>query len=365
MDFNCYNCDCKTLKPDTAPIFISSRIRLARNVDGGFFGERNFGEHRGEILENCKKAISGVRKFDGGYFLNLDELNQQDRDILFERNIISRELLLADGARGVYVGADCTSSVMINEEDHLRIQVQERGLCLDALWKKIDGIDNQIEKRVRYAYSERYGYLTACPTNTGTGMRASVMMHLPGLSLSGQMEPVIRGLNHMGMVARGANGEGSEPSGSFYQISNQQTLGFAERDIIGKITAMGVRLAEFETNARMKLLEDSPELVYDKIARAWAVLESCVMIAGAEAIECLSLLRLASDLGFMPVKNKIVIDTMLLEVRPAHLERDFGKCGMDSNARDILRASILKGCLKSLRRPRLPKSKKSAEDAAK
>lgn len=355
MDFCNSKCDCKKVKPDTEAIFISSRIRLARNVAGEFFPSRNSAPERRAIMEGCVAALSGVRKFQSGQFLNLEELEPSDLEILVERNMMSRELANAEGARGVYVGSDCSSSVMINEEDHLRIQVLERGLCLESLWKKIDSLDNQIERRLPYAYSGRYGYLTACPTNTGTGMRASVMMHLIGLSMDGQIDPVIRGLTHMGMVARGSNGEGSDPAGSFYQVSNQQTLGFAERDIVEKMTHMCVKLGEFETNARLKLLEDKPEFVCDKIARAWAVLDSCRVISSAEAVECLSALRLAADLGFMPAKNKIVIDTMLLEVRPAHLERDFGRPGMDAPARDILRAEVLKESLKSLRKPKFSK----------
>lgn len=353
MDFCDDKCVAKGMKPDTEAIFISSRIRLARNIAGEFFGERNSASGRREILQMCMGAIGGLKKFSSGSFLNLAELGKNDRDILVERNMISRELADASDARGVYLSADSSASVMINEEDHLRIQVLERGLCLESLWKKIDSIDNQIEKKLPYAYSDRYGYLTACPSNTGTGLRASVMMHLIGLSLSEQMDAVIRGLTHMGIVARGPRGEGSAPIGGMYQISNQRTLGFSEYEMIGQITEICAKLGEFEWNARLKLLEDRPEFVCDKIARSWAVLESCRMISGSEAYEHLCMLRFAADLGLMPTKNKIVIDSMIMETKPANLMRDFGHVEMDSDERDILRAKVLKSGLKSLRKPKI------------
>ncbi len=356
MDF-CKTDACK-LKPDTEAIFISSRVRLARNIDGELFASKNSIPDRRRILSLCESEFKGVRKFTKGKFFNLEELSVSDREILLERNLISKNLADSKEGKGVFLTADCQTSVMINEEDHLRIQVSERGLCLESLWSKIDALDNQIAQKIPYSFHDRYGYLTACPTNVGTGMRASVMMHLIGLKLSEQIEPVIRGLNHLGIVARGSNGEGSEPLGAFYQISNQQTLGSSEEQIIEKITQICVKLADFENNARKKLFEDSPSLILDKISRAWAVLSSAYVITSTEAIDCLSALRLAADLGFMPAKSKVLIDTMLLEVRPAHLERDFGSLGMGVKDRDILRAEILKEGLKDLKKPSLSKTKK-------
>ncbi len=352
---------CDRLKPDTEAIFISSRIRLARNVAGELFSPAITEAGRRGVFEACRQALLKTRKFAAGVFLNLDEMSADDREMLVERNMISRELAEGAGTRGAFVSADCSACVMVNEEDHLRIQMLARGLCLESLWKKIDSLDNQIEKSLAYAFSPEYGYLTACPTNAGTGMRASVMMHLAGLSMTGDAEKVVRGLNQLGMVARGSNGEGSDPQGAFYQISNQQTLGVSELEIVSRITEMCVKIAGFERNAREVLLEKNPELLFDKIARARAVIDSCRIISSTEAVECLSAMRLAADMGFMPAKSKIVIDAMLLDVRPAHLKRDFGSPEMSAEARDILRARVLKGAFKGVRRPSFPRGKKNVK----
>lgn len=349
---------CK-LKPDTEAIFISSRIRLARNVAGEDFTTILSDEGKAEVFNRVCEALSKVRKFEGGFFFDADALAGLNGQFLAENNMLSRELLAASGARGVYISKDASASVMINEEDHLRIQMLARGLCLEALWKKIDALDDKIERDLPYAFSERYGYLTACPTNVGTGLRASVMMHLTGLVMTEDMEKVIRGLSQFGFVARGANGEGSEPVGAFYQISNQQTLGFREPEMVEKITNICAKIATFEENARLRILESNPELIYDKIARARAIIDSCRMISSTEACECLSAMRLAADLGFMPAKSKLLTDALIFNLRPAHLKYIYGQGGaMTSMQRDILRADVLREAFKDVRKPSFPKSKR-------
>lgn len=345
------------LKPNTEAVFISSRIRLARNFADDFFVGNSTPERLRETLYLSKEAILTLPKFEESGFCDFAQIDQSQREILFENNLISSELLNASRPRGLCLDGDCTSGIMINEEDHLRIQVFESGLCLEALWKKIDKIDNALSKKIPYAYSAKYGYLTACPTNVGTGMRASVMMHLPALCITGQIDQITRGLNHLGIVVRGLHGEGSESCGDFYQISNQQTLGMSEQDLIQKISKMCANVARFEENARMKILEEQPEIIYDKFSRAWASIFACRIITSAEATECLSDLRLASDMGFMPAKLKTTLDALLIVLRKAHLERDFGEKNMSDLNRDILRAQILKEVFKNVKAPTLPKFK--------
>lgn len=346
---------CK-LKPDTEAIFISSRIRLARNIAGEDFTTILSDEGKAEVFNRACEALSKVRRFSGGIFFDADALAGLNGQLLAEGNMVSRELLAASGPRGVFISKDSSASVMINEEDHLRIQIMARGLCLESLWRKIDSLDDAIERNLPYAFSERYGYLTACPTNVGTGIRASVMMHLTGLAMTGDMERVTRGLSQFGFVARGASGEGSEPVGAFYQISNQQTLGFQESAMVEKITNICAKIATFEENARLRLLESTPEVLYDKIARARAVVDSCRLITSAEACECLSALRLAADLGFMPAKSKLLIDDLLLGIRPAHLKLLYAKGkSIDSMERDILRAKVLKAAFKDVKKPAFPR----------
>ena len=350
---------CEKIKPNAEPIFISSRIRLARNLAGENFPEASSEENRARVYAMCGGAILKMRKFAAGAHYNLNEAGENIGEILAEKNLISRELTRAEGARGAFISADASACIMVNEEDHLRIQAMERGLCLQSLWKKINSIDDYLEKSLPYAFSGRFGYLTACPSNTGTGMRASVMMHLFALDLNGDAERVIRGLNQLGIVARGTHGEGSDPAGAFYQISNQQTLGFAEQEIIERITNTCMTLAAFEQNARQKMLEDSPEILFDKFARAWAVLESAYVLSSKEAIECLSALRAAADMGFMGAKSKIKIDETFVKILPAHL---CGGMPASPEERDVKRAKAVKLALKSLKKPVFPKSKKRAKN---
>ena len=351
------NACCEKIKPNAEAIFISSRIRLARNLAGEIFPNAVSKAGKKQIFERCKASILKMRKFSGGARYNLQDTPDFFNEILVEKNLISRELQQGEGARGAFVSSDAAACIMVNEEDHLRIQAMERGLCLQSLWKKINAIDDALEKSLPYAFSDRFGYLTACPSNAGTGMRASVMMHLFALDLSGDAEKVIRGLNQLGIVARGTHGESSEPVGAFYQISNQQTLGFTESGIVERITNICVKLAQFEQNARQKFLEQRCEVLLDKFARAWAVLESCVLLSSREAIECLSALRAAADMGFMGAKSKVAIDSALVKILPAHLAMG---AEMTPDERDAKRAESIKRELKKMKKPALPKSKKRA-----
>ena len=206
-------------------VVLMTRIRLARNLTGRSFPGWAGRDGRADVLAACRTALAGAGPLKRALNVPLDEVGPLERQILVERHLISRELSGSNGGAGVVINKEQTFSVMINEEDHLRIQVLRAGFQLKKAWAAITELDSKLEAKLDYAYSPTLGYLTACPTNLGTGMRASAMMHLPALVIAGQMEKVVRAVNQLGMVVRGLFGEGSDASGSIFQISNQTTLG--------------------------------------------------------------------------------------------------------------------------------------------
>jgi len=230
---------------------------------------------------------------------------------------------------------------MINEEDHLRIQVLRAGFQLKKAWSVINALDSELEERLDYAYSPQLGYLTACPTNLGTGMRASAMMHLPALVISGQMEKVVRAVNQLGLVVRGLFGEGSDASGSIFQISNQTTLGEAEEEIIKRLGSVLESIIEHELNARAKLIETDAPKLHDKIGRAYGILQNSHLLTSTEAMNLLSLLRLGIDLNVFPEESRTVIDRLFIETQPGHIQNTV-QHDLESVQRDALRADKLR-----------------------
>src|SRR5207237_5140199 len=222
---------------------------------------------------------------------NVPALSPLDRQLLVERQLISRELASADGPRGVALGPHETVSLMVNEEDHLRLQVMRSGFALDEAWQDIDRVDDLLEQRVSYAFSEEFGYLTACPTNVGTGMRSSVMLHLPALVWSKQIEKVFRALQKINLVVRGLYGEGSRASGDFYQISNQVTLGKSEATALGEIREVNLQIIAYERQARAALLRENRQGLHDRVARAYGTLQSATMMTSEETMALLSSVR--------------------------------------------------------------------------
>lgn len=283
--------------------------------------------------------------------MDLNAVKPFNRSMLLENRLISRELADATHPRGICFSSDGVYSAMINEEDHLRLQIISYTKPLEKIWRPLDDVDDEIEKTLEYAFASECGYLTACPTNTGTGMRASVMLHLPALLLSEQIEKVIRGLNQLNIVMRGENGEGSQPTGAFFQMSNQQTLGVSEEEIVRKISHYAKKVCEFEKNARALLMQDTPLLLEDKILRAKAVLENCRLMGSAEAVENLSYLRLAADMGF--IKRSFVedIDGLILFSKPAHLQMRADALDADADMRDKLRAVFLNAEIRKIPNP--------------
>ena len=322
-------------------IVLMTRIRLARNLAGNPFPGWAREAQRGLVLEACRDAVTKVSQMKRSLSVSVNELTDLEKQILVERHLISRELSGSKNGAGVVISKDQAFSVMINEEDHLRIQVLRAGFQLKKTWNAINDLDSALEEHLDFAFSPTLGYLTACPTNLGTAMRASAMMHLPALVISGQMEKVVRAVNQLGMVVRGLFGEGSDASGSIFQISNQTTLGESEDEIIKRLGSVLNSIIEHELNARARLIETDAAKLFDKIGRAYGILQNSHMLNSGEAMNLLSLLRLGIDLGVFPDDSRSVIDRLFIEAQPGHIQHT-SKNDLESTQRDVVRAERLR-----------------------
>jgi protein arginine kinase len=326
-------------------IVVSSRIRLARNLADFPFSNRASAMQKGEIESLLRERVT---KLDGSIrlqYLQVHSLEPLDRQFLVERQLISREHATGEGQRGVAIEARETRSVMINEEDHLRLQVLRSGFQLDESWEDINQLDDLIEQKVTYAFSEEFGYLTACPTNVGTGMRASVMLHLPALHLTKQIEKVFRALQKINLAVRGLYGEGTRASGDFYQISNQVTLGKAEGDILKEIREVIPQIISYERMSRNTLLRESRSLIQDKISRAYGTLRSATMMTSEETMDLLSSVRLGINLSLIEDLTIPAVNELFLQTQPAHLQKLQG-ASLDGEERNVARANYLRSKLR-------------------
>lgn len=353
-----------------ADIVISSRIRLARNLAGYKFLRRCSTAEKTEILEKLKNTLMSLDLGDKVFYVGIDKARALDRNFLVERHLISRHHAFGKGPRGAVIACREFFTAMINEEDHLRIQVLKSGLQLGHCSEQINRIDDMTEAQVGYAFSAQYGYLTACPTNLGTGIRVSVMLHLPALKMTGQIEKFLNATKAMNLAVRGLFGEGTEAAGDFYQLSNQATLGISETDIISKFeNTLIPEIIEYETAARNQLLAKEIDVLDDKISRAMALLKNANLISSQEALFLLSHLRLGinmrdhmgastpaierlcrinGDGGYAGKERGLSITTinrLFMLTLPAHLQLNYGK-ELDSTHRDALRAKIIRAALK-------------------
>ena len=324
------------------PVVLMTRIRLARNLARRPFPGRAKPEERDHVLQACREALQSTNSLKRSLSVTVGELDPLQRQVLVERHLISRELSGSEEGSGAIINRDQSVSVMINEEDHLRIQVLRTGFQLRKAWTTINALDSALEKRLDYAFSPNLGYLTACPTNLGTGMRASAMMHLPALVIAGHMEKVVRAVNQLGMVVRGLFGEGSDASGSVFQISNQTTLGESESGIVKRLQSVLQTIVENELNARDKLIEQDAHKLPDKIGRAYGTLRHGHVLTSSEAMNHLSLVRLGVDLGYFPSENRRVVDRLFIEAQPGHVHYASGRDKLQSEERDVLRATRMR-----------------------
>jgi len=322
-------------------IVISSRIRLARNLAAFPFTNRASSYQKAEIEALLRERIAKLELDPKLAYLNVPTLSILERQLLVERQLISRELASAEGPRGVAVAPRESVSLMVNEEDHLRLQVMHSGFTLDQTWQEIDRIDDLLEERVAYAFSEEFGYLTACPTNVGTGMRASVMLHLPALEHTKQVEKVFRALQKINLAVRGLYGEGSRASGHFYQISNQVTLGKSESTILSEIHGVIPRIIEYERQARQSWLRDNRQSLMDKVSRAYGTLCSATMMTSEETMELLSYVRLGINLQLLEDVTILTVNELFIHTQPAHLQKLVGT-SLDGEERNAARARYLR-----------------------
>lgn len=338
------------LPGDSRPIHLMSRIRLARNLEGYSFPGWADAAQRIQVYELCRDAIAGIPQFNPSVHMSIEALDSMERQFLVERHLISKELCDGVTGSGVTIDDAQNSSIMINEEDHLRIQVITQEQDFHRLWKLSDEIDNELEKKLDYSFRNHLGYLTACPTNLGTGMRASSMLHLPGLVMTKQMDKVVRAVNQLGIVARGAFGESSDPSGSVFQISNQQTLGESEQEIISRLENVISTVMVQEINARIVIFEKEREVVLDRICRAFGVLRYANVLSSNEAMNLLSLIRFASDINILPWNARNLVDQLMMESQPSHLQFGYGGT-LKSTQRDLLRAQKIRDQMSTIPEP--------------
>jgi protein arginine kinase len=323
-------------------IVISSRIRLARNISGHPFLTRATQTQRQSLESKLREVVLNSDLAPHMLYVELDAAPEIDRQLLVERHLISKPHAAAEGARGVAIGESETVSIMVNEEDHLRIQVLRSGLQLEEAWEQINQIDDRLEAKLDFAFHPRFGYLTACPTNVGTGIRVSVMLHLPALKLTGEIEKVYRAAKDMRLAVRGLYGEGTEATGDFYQISNQTTLGKSEEEIIADFRQVVIpRIIDYEHHARRTLLNDRTVALDDKVCRALGLLRSARLLASEETLFLLSHLRMGVNLGRVKDIDLRTINELFLLTQPAHLQKIQGR-KLEGDLRRAARADYIR-----------------------
>ncbi|MCK5581656.1 MAG: protein arginine kinase [Candidatus Omnitrophica bacterium] len=322
-------------------IVMSSRIRLARNLAQKPFPNRATKKGSISILETVEEAVSGIDYFKKSTTFKIHEMDNIDKQFLIERHLMSHEHSMNTEGKALIVSDEEILSVMVNEEDHMRIQVMQSGLNLNETWKIINSIDDALSKRLDFAYSPRWGYLTACPTNTGTAMRGSVMLHLPALVMTKQINKVLSAIAKLSFASRGFYGEGTQAQGNFYQISNQVSLGHSEEEILQNINGLLKQVIEQEIQARQALMVQNKPMLEDKIFRSLGVLKSAYIISSQETVELLSMVRMGIDLDVLKDLDRRVVNELFITIQPAHLQKIEGK-KLSASARDTKRASLIR-----------------------
>jgi protein arginine kinase len=322
-------------------VVVSSRVRLARNVDGYPFMPRASARHKARLEELLRNVILSLDARPPLHYVRLDGLPPLQRELLLERRLISREHAEADWTRSVAFDTAEQVSIMVNEEDHLRLQTIRGGLRLEEVFRRADGLDDALSARVPFAFSPKYGYLTACPTNTGTGMRASVMLHLPGIVMAQEMDKVIEVVRQEKLSLRGVYGEGTHGAGDFYQVSNHATLGPTESQIVRAVGEAARQLVDLERAARLNLGTGHRDELQDRLRRALHLLRTARMISSQETLNLLSQVRMGVQMGLLEAPPVERLNELLLLTLPAHLQTMEGRL-LDSAVRNELRASYVK-----------------------
>lgn len=332
-----------------ADIVLSSRVRLARNLEGYAFPHLLPESRAAEIIDKVELGVREVNLMGvapTAELYRLAEAPPLERQVLVEKHLISPALGQDARGKAVAISQDESVSVMVNEEDHLRIQVLTPGLNLEEAWSNASKVDDAFEAKLSYAFHPVKGYLTACPTNVGTGLRASVMVHLPALVLTNQAGRLLNTLGQFGLAVRGYFGEGTEAQGHIYQMSNQISLGRAEEDIIANLTGVVQQVIEHERKAREHLSRQMKAQVEDRIGRAYGILTGARIITSEEAMKHLSDVRLGVDLGLVNGVSRKALNELLVTTRPAFLQKLAGK-ELNPFERDVRRAALIRQRLSS------------------
>lgn len=326
-------------------VVLSSRVRLARNVAGFPFLTSASEAQKHELLELCHRRLLDANLAERVLWVDLRESPKLDRQLLVERHLISRQHSQGESPRGAAISLDESVAVMVNEEDHVRIQVIRSGMQLSDVYARADQIDDRIEDNVEFAFSPEFGYLTACPTNVGTGIRVSVMLHLPALKITGEIEKVKRAARDMHLAVRGFHGEGTDAIGDLYQVSNQTTLGKSESEILSDFESEIIpRLIDYEHAARRALVERRADVLDDKIYRAWGILRHARMLQTEEALHLLSQLRLGVSLGRIQEVDLGTLGELMLMSQPAHIQR-LAQRQLGGDERRAFRATFIRNRL--------------------
>jgi len=322
-------------------IVISSRIRLARNLDKLPFPHWANKKQSKDLLDTIEQAVLKVDYLKNSNIFKMADLDSVDKQFLVERHLMSYEHAHKTDSKAVVVDEEEIISIMVNEEDHMRIQVMQSGFNLFEAWNIVNRIDDNLAKELSFAFSPDYGYLTACPTNTGTGMRGSVMLHLPALVMANQIKQVLNAIDKLSFTTRGLYGEGTEASGNFFQISNQVSLGHSEGEIIENINGLIRQIIEQENQAREIMLSRNRSILEDKISRSFGILKNAHIISSQETIELLSLVRLGCDMNIIKDIDRRRINELFIITQPAHLQKIESK-RLSSQERDVKRAELIR-----------------------
>ena len=337
-----------------ARIVVSSRLRFARNIRGFSFPGRANPVAKKEVRKLVEKKLESSKLMHGSLYVHLDELEELDRQFLVERHLISKEHARGDAGGALAISNKEIMSLMINEEDHLRIQVLYSGFQLEEALDQINKLDDEMEAVLDYAFLPSIGYLTACPTNVGTGLRASTMLHLPGLVFVNQINQVLQAIVKLGLAVRGLYGEGTEASGNLFQISNQVTLGITEEDIVNNLRKVINQIVGHEKKARQALYQKNRKALEDRVYRAYGLLTSARIISSKETIELLSTLKLGLDFQLADY-DLGAINELFIITQPAHLQKLAGK-ELKPEGRDILRADLIRERLSVKKKKKRKKS---------
>ncbi|NLW89691.1 MAG: protein arginine kinase [Clostridiaceae bacterium] len=327
-------------------VILSSRVRLARDLEGYAFPHGMTNDKKMEARDRIVDAITAMPSVRSEKFvtLNMDLLPEPDRFALVEKHLISEDLSKGGPGLGVCISKDESVSIMINEEDHIRIQVMDCGFSLDRAYRKAEEIAVFLENHLPVAFSDQYGFLTACPTNTGTGMRASVMVHLPALTMLGRMQPMIDGLSQAGFTVRGYLGEHSMSTGNLYQLSNRITLGITEKNVLLSFKRMVEEVLDLERKLRKELFDSNPDKIRDMVYRSYGELLYARMMTDTEAMKRISDLRLGIALGFFSEQNEETLSRLAAFIGPAGVQKDKGEV-LSVRLQEIHRAEMIRRIL--------------------